>query len=67
MRNLPGKRFVDANIFINWLKATPVIALKDEVAAMSGYILRGIEAGGGGSDHGHYQGRGRHLALKVQG
>jgi len=42
---LPERRFVDANIFINWLKATPETAVKDENAAVSGYILHRIEAG----------------------
>ena len=45
MRNLPERRFVDANIFINWLKATPSTVVKDETAAISGYILHKIEGG----------------------
>lgn len=42
---MPGKRFVDANVFINWLKAKPTPALKDETALTSGYILYKIEKG----------------------
>jgi predicted nucleic acid-binding protein len=42
---LPERRFVDANIFVNWLKATPTTAVEDETAAISGYILHRIEAG----------------------
>ena len=38
-------RFVDANIFINWLKATPTTALRDEAAAISGYVLHRVESG----------------------
>ena len=43
---MPERRFVDANIFINWLKATPKTAAGDVNAALSGYILRTIEDGG---------------------
>ena len=39
------RRFIDANIFINWLKATPATVVKDETAAISGYILHKIEEG----------------------
>jgi len=42
---LPERRFVDTNIFINWLKATRETALRDENAAISGYILQKIENG----------------------
>lgn len=42
---MPEKRFVDANIFINWLKATPATVVKDETAAISGFILNRIESG----------------------
>ena len=42
---MPERRFVDANIFINWLKATRETALRDENAAISGYILQKIENG----------------------
>lgn len=42
---MPERRFVDANIFINWLKATPTTAVEDETAAISGYVLHRIEAG----------------------
>ena len=45
MINLPERRFVDANIFINWLKATPEKAVEDETAAISGYVLSRIEDG----------------------
>lgn len=43
--SLPERRFVDANIFINWLKARPETAFRDENAAISGYILQKIENG----------------------
>lgn len=42
---MPARRFIDANIFINWLKATPQTAVRDENATISGYILRSIEDG----------------------
>ena len=42
---MPEKRFVDANIFINWLKAKRETILQDENAAISGYILQKIENG----------------------
>jgi predicted nucleic acid-binding protein len=42
---LTARRLVDANIFINWLKATPRTATRDVNAALSGYILRKIEEG----------------------
>ena len=42
---MPERRFVDTNIFINWLKATRETALRDENAAISGYILQKIENG----------------------
>jgi len=42
--NLPDRRFVDASIFINWLKATPA-AVVDDVVATSGFILYRIETG----------------------
>lgn len=42
---MPARRFIDANIFINWLKATPQIAVRNENAMISGYILRSIEDG----------------------
>jgi predicted nucleic acid-binding protein len=45
MISLPGSRFVDANVFINWLKATPSKAVSDENASLSGYILHKIEEG----------------------
>lgn len=40
---MPGRRFVNANISINWLMATPETAVKDETAMISGYILHRIE------------------------
>ena len=42
--NLPDRRFVDASIFINWLKAAP-IAVMDDIVATSGYVLYRIETG----------------------
>jgi len=42
---LQGRRFIDANVFINWLKTKPALALKDETALISGYILHKIEKG----------------------
>jgi len=42
---LPERRFVDANIFISWLKATPSTVTRDEMASISGYILQRVEAG----------------------
>jgi len=42
---LAERRFLDANILVNWLKTTPATAIKDETAATSGYILHRIEAG----------------------
>lgn len=42
---MPERRFVDANIFINWLKARPATALENESVAISGYILRRMESG----------------------
>jgi len=42
---LQGRRFIDANVFINWLKAKPTLVLKDETALTSGYILHRIEKG----------------------
>ena len=38
-------RFLDASIFINWLKTDPKRALHDETALISGYILQKIEFG----------------------
>jgi len=42
---LPERRFVDANIFINWLRATPSRVAEEETAVLSGYILQRIEDG----------------------
>lgn len=42
---MQGRRFIDANVFINWLKAKPALVLKDETALISGYILYKIEKG----------------------
>jgi len=42
---LPERRFIDANIFINWLKATPQTITQDEKATLSGFILKSIEDG----------------------
>jgi len=38
-------RFLDASVFINWLKTDPRRALSDEVAFLSGYILYKVELG----------------------
>ena len=39
------QRFLDASIFVNWLKADPSKASRDERALVSGYILHKIETG----------------------
>lgn len=39
------RRFLDANVFINWLKADPTTILENETALISGYILHRIESG----------------------
>jgi len=45
-RSLKGhQRFLDASIFINWLKVDPSKASRDERALVSGYILHKIETG----------------------
>jgi len=45
-RNLQGlPRFVDASVFVSWLKTEPRKALESESALLSGYILYKIEAG----------------------
>jgi len=38
-------RFLDASIFINWLKTDPKKALEDEAALIAGYILYKVEVG----------------------
>jgi len=38
-------RFLDASIFINWLKTDSKRALHDETALISGYTLQKIELG----------------------
>ncbi len=35
------RRFLDASIFVNRLKTTPAIAIKDETAATSGHSSTG--------------------------
>jgi len=45
MRSLPARRFVDANVFVNWLKASPRTVIHDDAAAISGYVLKSIEDG----------------------
>ena len=39
------QRFLDASIFINWLKVDPSKASRNERALVSGYILHKIETG----------------------
>lgn len=42
---LGAPRFLDASIFINWLKTQPKYAVRDPVATTSGYVLKKIEGG----------------------
>lgn len=42
---MPERRFLDASIFVNWLKASPENVTADMSAAVSGYILTRIEDG----------------------
>jgi len=45
-RSLKGhQKFLDASIFVNWLKVDPSKVSRDEDALVSGYILHKIETG----------------------